>query len=78
MGWKRGGAYALAPRPLCMERNFITVRVESETRSRIEAQLAPDESADEWVREAIHRRLDADESGEATTWPDEFVDDCGI
>jgi len=61
-----------------MERNFITVRVDSETRSRIEAQLETGESADEWVREAIHRRLDAAESAGAGNWPDEYVDDCGI
>jgi hypothetical protein len=41
-----------------MRRSSVTVHVGEETRARIEERTDPGESVEDWVREAVHRRLD--------------------
>lgn len=46
-----------------MDRSYVTVHVGRDERERIRERTDPGESVEDWVRDAIHRRLDADEEG---------------
>ncbi|WP_458207033.1 hypothetical protein [Haladaptatus sp. NG-SE-30] len=53
-----------------MRHAHLVLTIDAETRERIEADCA-DETIDEWVVDAIDRKLDRYEGYE-------FVDDCAI
>jgi hypothetical protein len=53
-----------------MRHAHLVLTVDEETRDRIESDLA-DETIDEWLLDAIERKLDRYEAYE-------FVDDCAI
>ena len=72
-----------------MDRSYVTVHVGADTRAQIVERTESGESVEDWVRDAIHRRLgddgeeEVDENGDDTTTrrdePNyEFVDDCGL
>lgn len=62
--------------------NYVTVRVDPETRDRIDEARDSGESLEDWVRTAISYRLEEDDRGTDDSEPTEpvveFVDDCGI
>ena len=56
-----------------MRHDHLVLTVDRDTRERIEADC-DDESVDEWLRDAVERKLDDDEHEGRY----EFVDDCAI
>jgi hypothetical protein len=56
-----------------MARGAVTLVLDSETRARIEEVRPENEPLEEWVREAVQRRLREEEAE-----PIEYVDDCSI
>ncbi len=54
----------------------LVLTVDADIRKRIEADC-DDETVDEWLRDAVERKLDADEDDEYEG-SYEFVDDCAI
>lgn len=56
-----------------MVRTPATLVLDADTRTRIDEVRPETESLEEWVREAVRRRLVEEEAD-----PVEFVDDCAI
>jgi hypothetical protein len=74
-----------------MDRSYVTVHVGADTQERIRERTDAEESVEDWVRDAIHQRLDADGASERSENHDsddepprddeqdyEFVDDCSV
>lgn len=59
-----------------MRHDHLVLTVDADTRDRIGAHLDDGESIDDWVRDAIDRKLAETEDEEFGGY--EFVDDCSI